>query len=212
MAVCKELGFINKALFCCLVVFLLFSCTKQEIKISLQPYSTFDRLFMDTIALTLRNAYNASVIILPERSLPEKAFVNIKTPRYRADSMLVDLKKIKPVEVSYILGLTDKDISTTKRDGKGKILSPEIRYKDWGIFGLGYQPGPACVVSTFRLKNSDPSLFLSRLKKVCIHELGHNLGLKHCKNINCVMKDAVEKIQTVDAAGFNLCDNCKRKI
>ena len=39
------------------------------------------------------------------------------------------------------------------------------------------------------------------MKKVVLHELGHNFGIPHCtKTEPCVMKDAVEKISTVDNA------------
>jgi archaemetzincin len=199
-------------LFSSFVILVSLSCFHSEINIGIQPYKGFDYQFLDSVALALQKTYSASIIILPERSLPKNAFVTIKTPRYRADSILIDLKNNMPKGIDYILGLTNSDISTTKYDKDRNILAPESKYRDWGVFGLGYQPGPSCVVSTYRLKNPDRNIFISRLEKVCIHEIGHNLGLKHCKSSYCVMRDAVEKIQTVDSVGFDLCDNCKRKI
>jgi archaemetzincin len=47
---------------------------------------------------------------------------------------------------------------------------------------------------------------------VAIHEIGHNLGLKHCSTPKCVMQDAVETIKTVDVAGVELCNSCKKEI
>ncbi len=68
-------------------------------------------------------------------------------------------------------------------------------------------------MSTYRIKSADSKKFISRFKKVCIHELGHNMGLKHCKdNANCVMRDAAETIKTVDQVDLKLCKDCKSKI
>mgnify|MGYP003601516182 FL=1 len=75
--------------------------------------------------------------------------------------------------------------------------------------GLGYCPGNSCVISTFRLKNKDKNLELSRLKKVVIHEFGHNLGLPHCSDKHCVMTSAAEKISTIDNEKMELCVKCK---
>ncbi len=108
--------------------------------------------------------------------------------------------------------MTNKDISFTKKDKKGNIKQPEYKYKDWGIFGLAFVPGSSCIISTHRLKKNK-SKFVERFNKVCIHELGHNLGLKHCKfHGKCVMRDAAETIKTVDHVDLILCDNCKQKI
>lgn len=53
--------------------------------------------------------------------------------------------------------------------------------------GLGYCPGNACVVSTFRLARNNTA---TQFYKVAIHELGHTQGLPHCKNKTCYMRDA----------------------
>lgn len=45
--------------------------------------------------------------------------------------------------------------------------------------------------------------YIERIKKICIHELGHNLGLKHCEfHEKCVMRDAAETIKTIDYVFF----------
>lgn len=184
------------------------SCSHKELHIAIQPYKGFEAHLVDSIAKSLQDAYQARITILPARALPENAFVNIKSPRYRADSLLKDLHLHKPEDVDYIIGLTNSDISTTKRDQYDRVREPSYKYSDWGIFGLGYMPGPSCIVSSHRLHNPDPELFKSRLRKVCIHELGHNFGLKHCPNSHCVMRDALEKISTVDEADMGFCGDC----
>lgn len=166
---------------------------------------------IDSIKSGLEQAYNSRIVVLVNKELPQNAFVNIKSPRYRADSLLKDLLFQLPDSVSQIIGVTMKDISTTKRDNWGNVKQPEWKYLDWGVFGLGYQPGRSCVVSTYRLSAPSESLMLDRIKKVSIHEIGHNKGLKHCASEKCVMQDAVESIATVDAANFSLCLRCQNK-
>ncbi|WP_317125309.1 hypothetical protein [Flavobacterium cutihirudinis] len=77
---------------------------------------------------------------------------------------------------SVIVGLSNSDISTTKNG-----------ISDWGVMGLGYNPGTACVVSDFRLsvKNKNQQFY-----KLVLHELGHTAGLPHCKIKTCLMRDA----------------------
>lgn len=200
------------------VVILIFtltvSCSSGHDKnIAVQPFGEFDQALCDTIAVSIERTYAFSVEVLPAIEIPEKAFINVKSPRYRADTLIQFLRAIKSTNYDHIIGLTLKDISTTKKDIDGAVLEPKYYYEDWGVFGLGFRPGPSCIVSTFRLKTSDKSLLIERLKKVCNHELGHNLGLAHCLSSDkCVMKDGAETIKTVDYVNLVLCDACKRKI
>jgi archaemetzincin len=180
--------------------------------VGIQPFKGFDKGQIEILSKTIKEVYGFNVVVLPEKELPKSAFINIKSPRYRADSLLKYLKKTKPASVDYVIGLTNKDISTTKYDDAGKIKKPESTYKDWGIFGLGYCPGTCCIVSTFRLQKTTKENFILRFKKVCIHELGHNLGLDHCKTLHCVMSDANESIKTIDNEKLELCAKCKSQI
>jgi len=194
------------------IIFALFLSCHTGNRIAIQPYNGMNENLVDTIAQTLEQAYGRQVDIFPYEALPKSAYINIKSPRYRADTLLVHLKKQTNDSVGYVLGLTSADISTTKYSSRGKIKEPEWKYSDWGVFGLGYRPGPSCVVSTFRIKNANNKLYISRLKKVCIHEVGHNLGLPHCETEGCVMMDAAETIKTIDRVGYDLCEKCLGEI
>lgn len=179
--------------------------------VGIQAYNGFSKNKTEFIAKAIDSFYGVKTVILPEKKLYPEAFVNIKSPRYRADSIIYIQMRNLPDTLDYIIGLTDKDISTTKK-ANGKMVLPASKYKDWGIMGLGFCPGKSCVVSTFRLKHNKQKIYLERLKKVAIHEVGHNLGLPHCKNKHCVMTDAVESIATIDKESFSLCEDCRNKI
>ncbi len=119
-------------------------------------------------------------------AMPRTAF-NTKRNRYRADSLLTFLCAYAQ-DGEVVLGITNKDISTTKN-----------KVKDQGILGLGFCPGKACIASSFRLskKNRQEQLF-----KVCIHELGHTQGLKHCPVTDCYMHDEDGRNTTDEETGF----------
>ena len=194
---------------------LVSSCTKKNSAksiVGLQPLGKVNTKLLDSIVIELERSGVFQCIVLPQTQMPSMAFVHIKTPRYRADKLLRYLKKNKPDSVQYIMGITSLDISTTKKDNLGNTLKPESKYEDWGVFGLGYKPGVASVVSIYRLK-SKPSLLSERLQKVCLHELGHNLGLPHCDSQkDCVMSDAAESISTIDREAKQYCTSCVGKL
>lgn len=189
------------------------ACQKpnSETRIGIQPIGNVPNVKIELVKQTLTAAYGFKVVVLPATNPPQQAFVNIKAPRYRADKLIAWLKDNKPDTLDYIMGITAYDVSITKRDMLGRIKEPKSRYQDFGIFGLGYKPGVSCVVSYCRL-GSDNARLNTRLSKICIHELGHNLGLGHCPDKKCVMTDAVEKISTMDNAEGELCGECEGRV
>ena len=91
-------------------------------------------------------------------------------------------------------------------------MEPKWKYCDFGIMGLAYRPGRSAIVSKFRVKSKNHKTEMTRLRKVAIHEFGHNLGLPHCSDKNCVMTSAAEKITTIDHEKLALCNKCKKII
>jgi len=190
--------------------FLLIACkqTKHDLKrksvtkplfIAIQPLAFTDTQQLHELKTQIETYYYFKVIILPNIALPPQAFYKPRN-RYRADSLIRFLKD-KPTNTDYIIGITAKDISSTKGD-----------FPDFGIMGLGYRPGKSCVVSTFRIKTPNPQLLKERLAKVALHEIGHNVGLPHCTTKDCFMHDGEASIKQVDSEKLDLCNNCKKKI
>jgi archaemetzincin len=195
------------------LAFLLFwSCTTRASKVvAIQPYENISLSLIDTLKLTIEKTYRVKTVVFKPKTLPKESFINIKSPRYRADILIEILKREKPDSVDYILGVTTQDISFTKRQKNGAVKEPASKYSDWGIFGLGFRPGPSSIVSTYRLRADNQTLSTARVKKVTIHEVGHNLGLKHCEVESCVMADAAESIKTIDRVNPTLCPRCNKR-
>lgn len=146
---------------------------KERLIITIQPFNDFSKTDLEVVVKEL-SLYFDSINILKPTNLPQNAYYKPKS-RYRADSLLLFLA-IQNTKVNFLLGLTNKDISTTKGD-----------VQDWGIMGLGSSGNHVCIVSTYRLSKSNKD---EQLKKVVLHELGHTFGLPHCENKSCFMRDA----------------------
>lgn len=197
----------------------LFSCTQKttlpQLKtktVGILPYKGISKEEVDTITKAIESFYHIQTKLLAERDLPKSAFINIKSPRYRADSIIKIQDRNFPKDVDFVLGLTNKDVSITKRNPNGTIKNPTWKYSDFGVMGLAYCPGKSGIISTFRLKSKNKSLQLERFKKVTLHEFGHNLGLPHCPDKHCMMTSAAEKVSTIDNEKMQLCTDCKEKL
>ena len=165
------------------------SVEKPAMRVVLQPFSDFNK----EAALKLSNQ-------LKQLGLETEVAEPIKHPsfawrpvrgRYRADSLIRFLSGRTP-EKEVTIGLTHFDVSTTK-DGK----------EDWGVMGLGFRPGKACVISSYRIKGKNRE---EKFAKVVVHEFGHTRGLDHCPVKTCLMRDAEGKDHLDEETGF--CKKC----
>lgn len=138
--------------------------------------------------------YDVEVRRLPRQALPKSAYYP-KRKRYRAERLLSFLETRMPEGGLRILGLTGVDISTSKPP-----------HEDWGILGLANMNEAPCVVSAFRCKRLAKSAEHARIRlgKVCVHEIGHTLGLPHCPSQGCLMEDGGGSVLTTDSE-YDLC-------
>ena len=180
--------------------------------IAIQPIDFTDTSGLVFLQKEIAGFFHCPVYILGAATMPP-AFQNTsKGDRYSADSVLSWLGRRKADSVSILVGLTRKDIFITERDTQGRVREPMAKYAVWGILGLGNCPGSTCVVSDARFYSFAPGRYEHRLRTLLLHEIGHNLGLRHCKTPHCIMNDANEQIATIDSSGNDYCVSCRRAI
>lgn len=163
---------------------------EQSVKrVVLQPFSDFKKEDADKLSKQLKSLGLATEVAAPI-PFPSSAWRPVRA-RYRADSLIRFLSGRTPTgEVT--IGLTHKDISTTQGEKK-----------DWGVMGLGFRPGKACVISSFRIRGKNRE---EKFAKVVVHEFGHTRGLDHCPVNSCLMRDAEGKDHLDEETGF--CKKC----
>jgi archaemetzincin len=182
-----------------LLVALNFCCGKPAKKIiNIQPLGKVSPIYINWVKKSIQSFYGYEVIVLLNKEITKDMLSKV-TKRVDANKML----KINPTSEN-LLYLTERDICHFK----------DKKRPEYGIFGLGLKPGKTAITSTSRLKKGvSEQKILERLKKVALHEIGHNLGLSHCTNHkNCMMNAANGTIKQVDLTKVWFCEKCEKQI
>lgn len=177
----------------------LCTCPPESfVHIDLQPLRDFTQKEANQLKEELEKhlvpIYLSEIEVLPQKDIPASCLYKPRN-RYWAGKILGFLKQQNQGSDFVTIGLTHRDISTS--------IHGQYNY---GIMGLSFRPGNACVISTFRLKRKDD------LWKVTTHEFLHSRGLPHCKKDNpkCLMQDAHGKNTFYMKNG--LCQDCQKSL
>lgn len=138
--------------------------------------------------------------------LPCKVSSRMETPGYAYDkkrcqynSKLILRHLIQsPHDSLRFMGVTHVD-----------LYVPILKY----VFGLAQVEGQCAVISIHRLRPEfyddppNPDLLIARAVKTALHELGHSLGLTHCRDRHCVMYTS-SRIADTDLKRSGFCPTC----
>ena len=158
-----------------------------NIKLLILPIGEVDNQTFQTLKIRLGKIFD-SVEILKSIDLLESAY-NPRRRQYLSDRFLARVKKVAG---DHVLGITDVDLYT-----------PDLNF----VFGQAQLPGKAAVISIARLHSNREELYISRIIKEAVHEIGHTLGLRHCEDIHCVMHFSNSLMDT-DIKGEEYCERC----
>ncbi|MEM1583126.1 MAG: archaemetzincin family Zn-dependent metalloprotease [Nitrososphaerota archaeon] len=154
---------------------------------------------LETVAKLLVETYNFEVVVEYIGKILDHNSFNNKRKQYDAWK-LVEIYGEKRRMNEYLLLIVE-----------GDIYASGLNY----IFGLAWQG--VAVVSTHRLRQEfygqspDRQIFIERLVKEAVHEVGHLNGLTHCNDRRCVMAFS-NWIGDTDYKSWTLCQKCKSKL
>jgi len=120
--------------------------------------------------------------------------------QYSSSQLLACLSKAETEE--RVIGIADVD-----------LYVPRLNY----VFGQADMVSGRAIVSLCRLRQEyyglprDAALFLERVTKEAVHELGHTFGLEHCANGRCIMHFS-NSLADTDLKEASFCGSCRPKI
>jgi archaemetzincin len=122
---------------------------------------------------------------------------DIQRDQFNSSMILKELESNAPPNAVKVIALTSRD-----------LFIPILTY----VYGEAQLGGRCAIVSVYRLRGGisgvdSRRVFLWRVVKECIHELGHTFALKHCRDGTCIMHYARD-IKDVDTKARELCRYC----
>ena len=138
------------------------------------------------------------VKVLRPKPLPPQAY-HIVRDQYHSTQLLEYLLAEDNSDAFRIVGVTAVD-----------LYIPIFTF----VFGEAQLDGKAAIISLFRPRGDadgvipSRSVYLRRLIKLSLHELGHTLGLGHCRQDGCLMVFSAN-LEKLDQKNLAFCDYCQ---
>lgn len=183
---------------------IVLTAQNKLLKVLLQALGHIPDNVMEDVAFRLSRVFKSLTFDISQKHIdvPTHAF-NEGRRQYNSSIILEELSHLynKGVFEGYerVIGLVDVD---------AYVLGLNF------VFGEALLNGPVAIVYLARLKPefyggpSNYELFIERICKEIVHELGHTIGLRHCANPRCVMHFSNSIIDT-DYKSMLFCARCQ---
>ena len=159
--------------------------------LDLIPMGSIDITTVSVIAANLQTILGLNTRVLAVQPVPEYAFL-ARRGQYDGGKILQALTAV-PAGSQFRLAVVAVDIFT-----------PILTF----VFGESQLGGIAAVISVFRTKSNNRKTSYDRAAKIAIHEVGHLLGIVHCRAPDCLMGFS-NNLDKLDTLPLRFCDACE---
>ncbi len=155
---------------------------------------------LDNIRKQLCEIFPKTICTILDSEIPTpKDAYNSRRKQFHSSLILAKIHQYcEELVADRVLGITNVD-----------LYVPRLNF----VFGEAECPGKAAIISLYRLKPEfygnppNSTLFVQRSVKEAVHEIGHTLGLGHCREPSCVMFFSNSILDT-DRKKSTFCKRC----
>ncbi|MBX3007104.1 MAG: archaemetzincin family Zn-dependent metalloprotease [Melioribacteraceae bacterium] len=170
-------------------------------EIFLAPLKFYSNVLLERLVKELSNRFSSKIHVI-DLKVNLDDFFSVDRRQYYSTQIIAEVIKLTDEYDGKVILLTDVD-----------IFVPALTF----VFGEAQLNGKHSILSVCRLHEefysgiSDENLLLERTVKEALHELGHNFGLRHCIDWDCVMHSS-NGVEEVDIKGNTYCRKCRTVI
>jgi archaemetzincin len=162
-----------------------------ETHLEIIPMGRVDTMAVNVVAANLQAILGLNTRIQP--TLPEPAYAFLpRRDQYEAGKILQQVASIVGGG-TFRLGVVNVDIYT-----------PILTF----IYGESQLGGSASLISTYRIQSPDAQKAYNRAAKIGVHEVGHLLGIVHCRAPDCLMGFS-NNLERLDSLPLKFCQACE---
>lgn len=164
--------------------------TQDRAHLNIVPVGSVDELAVSVVAANLQALMGLNAAVRPVEPAPEHAYQHGRR-QYDAIKIIKSLARATAAH-ELTLGITQFDICT-----------PILAF----VFGESQLSGRAALISLFRITDEKKELTYTRTAKIALHEVGHLIGISHCRTSECLMAFSAN-LTKLDQQQLLFCEAC----
>lgn len=164
--------------------------TDSRTHLNIVPLGAVDELAVAVVAANLQAVMGLNTDVRPRRPRPEYAYQHGRR-QYDAGKIIEALASATAA-APLTLGITRYDICT-----------PILTF----VYGESQLGGKAALISLYRISDEKTEVACTRAAKIGLHEVGHLLGIGHCRTSDCLMCFSAN-LEKLDGLNLWFCEAC----